>query len=64
MKTELSGLSGIPGLVLVTGGAGYIGSHTCIEIMQSGHEDLVSVDCGSRNLQSCCPLLYGKLLNA
>ena len=28
---------------LVTGGAGYIGSHTCVELMESGH-DVVVVD--------------------
>lgn len=27
--------------VLVTGGAGYIGSHTCIELIQSGHQVVV-----------------------
>ncbi|HVQ62186.1 MAG TPA: SDR family NAD(P)-dependent oxidoreductase, partial [Burkholderiales bacterium] len=27
--------------VLVTGGAGYIGSHTCVELMQAGHEVLI-----------------------
>ena len=27
--------------VLVTGGAGYIGSHTCVELMQAGYEVLV-----------------------
>ena len=27
--------------VLVTGGAGYIGSHTCIELLQTGHEVFV-----------------------
>ncbi|EXE57097.1 UDP-glucose 4-epimerase GalE [Acinetobacter sp. 1239920] len=27
--------------VLVTGGAGYIGSHTCIELLQAGHEGIV-----------------------
>ena len=27
--------------VLVTGGAGYIGSHTCVELLQAGHEVLV-----------------------
>ncbi len=29
--------------VLVTGGAGYIGSHTCVELMESGH-DVVVID--------------------
>jgi UDP-glucose 4-epimerase len=35
--------------VLVTGGAGYIGSHTCIELMAAGH-DVVVVDnlCNSK----------------
>ena len=27
--------------VLVTGGAGYIGSHTCVELLQAGHEAFV-----------------------
>jgi UDP-glucose 4-epimerase len=27
--------------ILVTGGAGYIGSHTCIELLQAGHEMVV-----------------------
>lgn len=27
--------------ILVTGGAGYIGSHTCIELMNAGHEVIV-----------------------
>jgi UDP-glucose 4-epimerase len=30
-------------LVLVTGGAGYIGSHTCVELLSAGH-DVVVVD--------------------
>ena len=29
--------------VLVTGGAGYIGSHTCVELLQAGH-DVIVVD--------------------
>ena len=35
--------------VLVTGGAGYIGSHTCVELLQAGHQ-VVVVDnlCNSR----------------
>ena len=28
--------------ILVTGGAGYIGSHTCIELLQEGHEIVVA----------------------
>ena len=27
--------------VLVTGGAGYIGSHTCVELLQAGFEVIV-----------------------
>ena len=27
--------------VLVTGGAGYIGSHTCVELLNAGHSAVV-----------------------
>jgi len=27
--------------ILVTGGAGYIGSHTCVELLQAGYEIVV-----------------------
>jgi UDP-glucose 4-epimerase len=34
--------AGTPAMkVLVTGGAGYIGSHACVELMQAGHEVVV-----------------------
>jgi len=35
--------------ILVTGGAGYIGSHTCVELLQAGH-DVIVVDnlCNSK----------------
>ena len=29
--------------ILVTGGAGYIGSHTCVELLESGY-DVVVID--------------------
>jgi len=29
--------------ILVTGGAGYIGSHTCVELLLAGH-DVIAVD--------------------
>ena len=28
--------------ILVTGGAGYIGSHTCVELLDSGYEVVVA----------------------
>lgn len=34
---------GISGSVLVTGGAGFIGSHTCVELLQAGY-DIVVLD--------------------
>ena len=30
--------------ILLTGGAGYIGSHTAIELIQSGHEVVIMDD--------------------
>ncbi|BAN93218.1 UDP-glucose 4-epimerase [Streptococcus dysgalactiae subsp. equisimilis 167] len=36
--------------ILVTGGAGYIGSHTCVELLEKGH-DLIVVD----NLENASP---------
>lgn len=27
--------------ILVTGGAGYIGSHTCVELLNAGHDVIV-----------------------
>ncbi|MBR6378034.1 MAG: SDR family NAD(P)-dependent oxidoreductase, partial [Oscillospiraceae bacterium] len=28
--------------ILVTGGAGYIGSHTCVELLQKGYEVVIA----------------------
>jgi UDP-glucose 4-epimerase len=42
--------------VLVTGGAGYIGSHTCVELMQAGHE-LVIYD----NLSNSRPAVIARI---
>jgi len=42
--------------VLVTGGAGYIGSHTCLELLGAGH-DVVVVD----NLSNSKPLALGRV---
>ena len=30
--------------ILLTGGAGYIGSHTAIELMKNGHEVIIADD--------------------
>lgn len=38
-----------PGTLLVTGGAGYIGSHACVELLLAGHEVVVADNlCNSR----------------
>ncbi len=44
--------------VLVTGGTGYIGSHTCVELMNSGH-DVVIVD----NLSNSSPGVVERIEN-
>ena len=36
--------------VLVTGGAGYIGTHTCVELLQAGHEVVVADNLGNSSL--------------
>ena len=42
--------------VLVTGGLGYIGSHTCVELMNAG-QDVVVVD----NLYNCKKSSYDRI---
>lgn len=52
--------------VLVTGGAGYIGSHTCEVLADHGHEPIVfdNLSIGSRWAVRWGPLEYGDLLDA
>ncbi len=38
--------------VLVTGGAGYIGSHTCLELLEAGHEVTVVDDLSNSSFES------------
>ena len=38
--------------VLVTGGAGYIGSHTCVELIEAGHEPVVIDNLRNSNAES------------
>jgi len=42
--------------VLVTGGAGYIGSHTCVELLNAGY-DIVVVD----NFSNSCPEVLNRI---
>ena len=44
------------GKILVTGGAGYIGSHTCVELLEAGY-DVVVVD----NLYNASPKVIGRI---
>ena len=38
--------------ILVTGGAGYIGSHTCLELLQAGHDVVVVDNLSNSKLES------------
>ncbi|MEK5524018.1 UDP-glucose 4-epimerase GalE [Heyndrickxia sporothermodurans] len=38
--------------ILVTGGAGYIGSHTCIELLQAGEEIIVADNFSNSNIEA------------
>ena len=38
--------------VLVTGGAGYIGSHTCVELIEAGHEPVIIDNLSNSNSES------------
>ena len=38
--------------ILVTGGAGYIGSHTCVELLQAGHEITVVDNLSNSKIQA------------
>jgi UDP-glucose 4-epimerase len=51
--------------VLVTGGAGYIGSHTCIELLGSGHEVTVVDNLSNSKIESIKRVqeISGKSLN-
>lgn len=51
--------------VLVTGGAGYIGSHTVVELMQSGDEPVVidNLSCSDGSLNAGIEKITGKKVN-
>ena len=38
--------------ILIAGGTGYIGSHICVELLESGH-DVVVIDDFSNSKQMC-----------
>ncbi len=42
--------------VLVTGGSGYIGSHTCVQLLQNGH-DVVILDNLCNSKRSVLPVI-------
>lgn len=39
-------------MILVTGGAGYIGSHTCLQLLEAGHQLIVLDNLSNSNLES------------
>ena len=42
--------------VLVTGGSGYIGSHTCVQLLQNGHDVIILDNLCNSNAQAYCLL--------
>ena len=38
--------------ILVTGGTGYIGSHTCVELIESGYEVIVVDNLSNSSIES------------
>ena len=50
--------------VLVTGGAGYIGSHTCLEMLEAGMEVVVmdNLNNSTKEALRCVEKLTGKTL--
>lgn len=42
--------------VLVTGGSGYIGSHTCVQLLQNGH-DVIILDNLCNSKQRVLPVI-------
>jgi len=62
LKSGESVGDGVSVSVLVTGGAGYIGSHTVLSLIDSGYSVVVldNLSTGSRNLvPNCAPLVVG-----
>ncbi len=45
-------MTGLSSSILVTGGAGYIGSHTCVELLNAGHQVVVLDNLSNSNSRS------------
>ena len=60
--------------IFVTGGAGYVGSHTCVELLRSNHEVMVFDDLSNSSAEAIrrvellsdrrLPLVIGDIRNA
>ena len=50
--------------ILVTGGAGYIGSHTCVELLNAGYEVVVVDNLSNSKIESLSRVkeILGKIL--
>jgi UDP-glucose 4-epimerase len=55
---------GILKMILITGGAGYIGSHTCVELLAAGHEVVVVDNLSNSRMEAlqCVKKITGKFI--
>ena len=47
--------------ILVTGGAGFIGSHTCVELLAAGHDVIIADNLSNARawkMPMCCIFLH------
>ena len=51
------------GKILVTGGAGFIGSHTCVEFLEAGYE-VVILDNLSNSKEEAVRRIYDMFVNS
>ena len=50
--------------VLVTGGSGYIGSHTCVQLLQNGHDVIILDNLAKKQVPARAVFLDGSVADS